>query len=347
LNTLTSVCLLLLAAIGAVAAEPNLDDLQRRLDAAKRDQQKAVPPPVQKPASPRQSTLIVRADSACRLTLDGKLMGELGAFETRSLSVAPGEALVECQSVAEASARYATAYKFEAGTKVVLQIELQEKVLGAKRTRAAPVASPASAATSSAPPPTAQSRPVQAPAPAPSVAAQVSPSTPRAVKSCGPPGLRELGRLVITDRFRQKTIIDVQPAAVGARQYTSGDRLDANCQALAVRIGTHVGVVEKGALWTFPLVRGSAGKAIVNFDSGEVAGDIRWRVEDGSGETIVLVADVTIPFFYSIAHSYLRGTWKAEFDATYPIPARSTFVAHSSASNKSESTVTSWTARPL
>jgi len=142
----------------AMGDEPNLEELQRRLDAAKRQQQqqqqqqKPRVPSVPKAAPPRQSTLVVRSDSACRLSIDGNAVAEMEAGVVRTLTTAVGEALVECQSTAENDARYSLAYKFEADTKVVIQIELRDKILSARRQREAAVAQARQGAASQAPP---------------------------------------------------------------------------------------------------------------------------------------------------------------------------------------------------
>jgi hypothetical protein len=122
-----------------MAAEPNLEDLQRRLDAAKREQQRARAASAPKAPAARQATLVVKSDSACLLSIDGQPVAVLEAGAARILTTAVGEALVECQSSAESDARYSLAYTFEANTKVVIQIELREKVASARRKREAAV----------------------------------------------------------------------------------------------------------------------------------------------------------------------------------------------------------------
>ena len=129
-----------LTCCGSIAAEPNLEELQRRLDAAKREQQKARPQNAPKAATARQSTLVVKSDTACHLSIDGKPVADLDAGVVRTLVSPVGEALVECQSAAESEVRYSVALKFEADTKVVIQIELQEKIRAARRKREAAAA---------------------------------------------------------------------------------------------------------------------------------------------------------------------------------------------------------------
>ncbi len=170
---------------GALAAEPNLDELQRRLDAARREQQKSsAAASAPKPAAVRQATLVVRSDSPCRLSVDGKPLAELSAGVTRSLSIVVGEALVECQSSTETDAKYSTSYKFDAGTKVVLQIELQDKILAARQRRDAAARQAEAAAAGDkkrVAPPTLPSTATAAPsAPAPAVSTLPSTASSRA-----------------------------------------------------------------------------------------------------------------------------------------------------------------------
>jgi hypothetical protein len=330
---------------GALAAEPNLDELQRRLDAAKREQQKSAAASGPKPAAVRQATLVVRSDSPCRLSVDGKPLAELGAGVTRSLSIVAGEALVECQSSTETDAKYTNSYKFDAGTKVVLQIELQDKILAARQRRdAAPASSPVAASRGPAAQPLAT---------APAAGSRSTPTSPTPaparVELRAESDLREVGQLTITDRYNKKTVVDVYPLGTSTprlRRYSSGDRIDENRQVLAVRIGTHIGVVESGALWKFPLKPGTAGSAIVNFDGLEVSGEIRWKVEDRGNGNMGLDAEAVIPINFSASRGQLTGRWKADFDATYPMPVRSEFSARATFSSANESTVTSWSARP-
>jgi hypothetical protein len=122
-----------------MAAELNLEELQRRLDAAKREQQKARAASAPKAQAARQATLVVKSDSACLLSIDGQPVGVLEAGVARIVTTSVGEALVECQSSAESGARYSLAYKFEADTKVVIQIELRDKIASARRKRETPV----------------------------------------------------------------------------------------------------------------------------------------------------------------------------------------------------------------
>jgi hypothetical protein len=111
----------------AAAAETSLKDLQERLDAAKRAQQA-----VRKPG---QATLIARTDSACSLSVGGRAVAELDAGPERTLTISPGPALVDCRSREESRVRYSVVHTFIADGKLVVQLELRDKVLAARRER--------------------------------------------------------------------------------------------------------------------------------------------------------------------------------------------------------------------
>ena len=150
-------------------AEPSLEELQRRLDAARRQSPVAsAAAPLKRPAT-RSASMVVQSDTPCNLVVDGRPLGALSAAETRSFEVAPGETLVECRSASDPEVKYTKAYKFESGTKVVLQIELAIKVQTAREKREASIRLPAAS--------TPGVNPVSRPSP-PAVAAGVAREAP-------------------------------------------------------------------------------------------------------------------------------------------------------------------------
>jgi hypothetical protein len=179
--------LAVLTCCGSIAAEPNLEELQRRLDAAKREQQKPRPQNGPKVATARQATLVVKSDSPCHLAIDGKPIADLDAGVVRTLTAAVGEALVECQSGMESEARYSLALKFESDTKVVIQIELQERILAARRKREAAAAqaraAPSGQASQAPATPPRSTPPAVASGPVASVAPASRPATTPAVRT--------------------------------------------------------------------------------------------------------------------------------------------------------------------
>ena len=194
-----------------------------------------------------------------------------------------------------------------------------------------------------------------APAPRPEVVAVAKPTVVAPPPSSAQALLRrDRGELVISGRFNVRSTLQVQPV-VGAPEttrYTSGDVLGNNGQMLAVRIGTHVGVLRSGQLWSFPLVDGAYGKAELIFDGEGSPGAIKWRVVAAADGKYQLLVDVELPFSgsgMSGGQGRLRGTWNAVFDNTYPFPAQTKLVVRLNASgwaNANESTETIWKPSP-
>ncbi len=55
-------------------------------------------------AAAAQSTLIIRADAACTLTVNAQAQGQLAADTAKSVKVAAGEQLIECKAAGGARA---------------------------------------------------------------------------------------------------------------------------------------------------------------------------------------------------------------------------------------------------
>jgi len=189
--------------------------------------------------------------------------------------------------------------------------------------------------------------------PTASVAQTDATSTLSTTSTAEKPRLQASGQLSIKDRYGKTTLLDVSSSdsqSSSTRTYTSGDRLDRGMRVVAVRMGEHIGVVNNGPIWQFPLVHGVVGTSEIVFDSTGVPTQVHWNIEK-AGEQTLLTAEVVIPTTYgSIGpdKAQLRGTWKAYFDATAPIPLRSELKVRLNVISQTanEFTITSWTPSP-
>lgn len=73
-----------------------------------------------------QSTLIVRSDADCTLTVNGQLEGALAADSAKAVKVGPGEQLIECASAAGVSTQQVT--ELEPGAQKVVRLELARRL---------------------------------------------------------------------------------------------------------------------------------------------------------------------------------------------------------------------------
>jgi hypothetical protein len=131
--SLAVAVLISVATNDALAQQPNLEQMQRDLERAKRE--KAAREKERASTAARQATLVIRSDAPCQLSLDGRRVASLKSGEALMLTVQAGETLLECESVDGGAAKYAVTHKLEAGTKAVVQIELQAKVTAAQQSR--------------------------------------------------------------------------------------------------------------------------------------------------------------------------------------------------------------------
>lgn len=123
--------MMLVFAIDAVPA-PNLDDLQRQLDDAKRNKTK---PSRERPAvstkeaaqevptGPR-ATLVVESDAPCELRVDGQRKAILKASEPVTIVVESGKQLLDCVSTESPSVKVREMVQAQAGTKDVKTLQL-------------------------------------------------------------------------------------------------------------------------------------------------------------------------------------------------------------------------------
>src|SRR5262252_8164783 len=88
-STMPLVVLVLFGSLPARSEETNLDEMQKKLDQARKEQAArdkastkkkeapaALPPPAAALPSGQQSVLVVTSDAACRLMADGDVKGE-------------------------------------------------------------------------------------------------------------------------------------------------------------------------------------------------------------------------------------------------------------------------------
>jgi hypothetical protein len=120
-------------------------EVQRQIDAAKREQaqreanQRAEAQRQREAAQRLQAnqakmaTLIVRTDADCTLTINGDDKGRLSAGRTQKVSVPSGEQLIECTSTEVSSARAEVIKALEAGSQSVLVLELASELSAARK----------------------------------------------------------------------------------------------------------------------------------------------------------------------------------------------------------------------
>jgi len=140
-RTILILAALSLASISAAQTQaPDLDELQRQLDAAKAQEARAAEAARREAAAraaqkARMATLVIRADAACDLRIDGESKGRLTPDAPRTLEVIGGKQLIECVSTEESSASVETIAEVAAGTKDILTLDIAGKVNSARAER--------------------------------------------------------------------------------------------------------------------------------------------------------------------------------------------------------------------
>ena len=117
----------------AQAQAPNLDELEKRIEQGKKakEQREAASRRAdseQKAQSSRMGALVVRSDAPCTLLIDSKRVADIPAGTARTISVQPGEQLVDCVSTEVPSVKYSGVQKARSGEKTVLEIGLAAQV---------------------------------------------------------------------------------------------------------------------------------------------------------------------------------------------------------------------------
>jgi len=134
-----------MACVAAVQAQqPSLDELQKRLDAAKQAQQQR--DAAQKAEAARRAAdqrageaeqraqtmqsgrLVIEADAACELRINGERKQVLRAREPTTIMVLAGEQLIDCQSRDEREVTVREVRKLDRGAQVVVMLSLAGQV---------------------------------------------------------------------------------------------------------------------------------------------------------------------------------------------------------------------------
>ena len=120
----------LFVAMPLIAADaPNLDDLERRIEAAKREEgEKAEAMRQRVAADATKATLVVHSDAVCRLRVNGATQGVQEPGVTRRIRVSPGEQLIECASTEHSRARVQQVKTVGSGAQAVVVLELGSEI---------------------------------------------------------------------------------------------------------------------------------------------------------------------------------------------------------------------------
>jgi hypothetical protein len=120
---------------------PDLDDLERRLEAAKAaaakkeqadkvaaEQRKAEQARAAEAAAKQQATLVVKTDADCQLTVNGEDKGNLTAGQTQSIKINPGDQMIECVTTNGSGAKAEATKAVEAGTQALVELALADEI---------------------------------------------------------------------------------------------------------------------------------------------------------------------------------------------------------------------------
>lgn len=146
------VAVVLVAAPLRAEETPNLEELERRIEAVKREEaakaakmeadrrataQRAEAERKRAAEAAAKATLVLRSDAPCRLSIDGAEVAELAAATPHSVTVAPGQQLLQCVSTDEAVVKHEEVLNAQAGSKTVHDIAMAEAVAKAHTERLA------------------------------------------------------------------------------------------------------------------------------------------------------------------------------------------------------------------
>jgi hypothetical protein len=106
------------------SADADIEAVQRKLDAAKKAQaDREAAQRANAAAQSRMSTLVIKADRDCALSVNGQSKGKLIAEQTTSVKVQAGEQLIEC--VSEDRQRVEVTQRVPAGEQVVVRLTVR------------------------------------------------------------------------------------------------------------------------------------------------------------------------------------------------------------------------------
>ena len=144
---------LIVSAVGTVSAQTvDLDALEAQLKKAQAEEaaQKSAAQRKAEAERKRQAqmaTLVIEADAACVLRIDGEDMGVMQPGEVKAVHVQSGQQLVACVSTESPDAKVREVHDVQAGAKLVLTLQLAEQLKPTKTDTDAPlVQSPSHAA---------------------------------------------------------------------------------------------------------------------------------------------------------------------------------------------------------
>ncbi|MGB8379383.1 MAG: protein kinase [Rhodanobacteraceae bacterium] len=119
------------------AAKQTADVAAAKLVSAKSNAEKrAADEAAAKQAESTQASLIVKADAACRLTVNGEAKGALQANKAKILKLNPGEQLIECTTSEDLGATTQETKTVSAGAQAVVVLAVAEAIASAKQQRA-------------------------------------------------------------------------------------------------------------------------------------------------------------------------------------------------------------------
>ena len=128
---LAALALALAAGVSVAQAQSKLDELEKKLEQARKNPKKpaeakpAAPAPAPAPAGGR---LVVEVDAPCELRVNGTVVRQLQAGSAEVVPVGVGEQLVECVSSQNASARVRKVLTVQAGQQLVVELEMAKDV---------------------------------------------------------------------------------------------------------------------------------------------------------------------------------------------------------------------------
>ncbi len=162
-----------------------------------------------------------------------------------------------------------------------------------------------------------------------------TPLAPSAIASVTTLTLTEgqrLGTLVVHDRvFNNKAEIKVNVTEKNATYtaFSSGDKIAADGQVLAVRFGELVLSQVRGSLWKFPIKAGDKGQADIS--TGSLNGGLQWQVKAGTTPSDLVVQVEFAMVGGGGAMSSRTGTWSGDYNIKQQIPVASSFTMRAAA----------------
>jgi hypothetical protein len=105
---------------------------------------------------------------------------------------------------------------------------------------------------------------------------------------------------------------------------STGDKIGADGQVLAVRFGDFVFSQVTGSLWKFPLKAGDKGQADVS--TGNLNGRLQWQVKLGVASNDFIVQTEFTMIGGGGQMSARSGTWSGDYSSTQQLPNSTSFL---------------------